>query len=297
MVFGLGALGIVGCGGANWEETAEESDIADESGALTETASKSFLSLGDSIAFGFNPLVPFTPATNFIGYPEFIASKGNKVTNASCPGETSGSFLNPDPLAEPDNGCRAFKANFALHADYETTQMAYLLSALRTTTFSYITLNLGANDLFLLQAFCADKPDPLACIQGGLQATIDKYTANLKAGYKQVKDAQLAAKYKGKFIALTTYATNYNDPLAVGALTQLNNALVDFTTKPFSPTDPGIQGKVVDGFKLFQAASAGFGGDACAAGLLIKKPDNSCDIHPSQAGREILGKEILKVAK
>jgi hypothetical protein len=283
MVFGLGALGIVGCGGANWEEPAQESEVADESEAIT--GSKTFLSLGDSIAFGFNPLVAPTPVSNYVGYPEFIASKGNKVTNASCPGESSGSFLD---ATAPDTGCRGFKAQFALHADYETTQMAFLLSVLKKTNFSYITLNLGANDLFLLQGACQGD---VTCIQNGLPGVVQAYSANLNKGFDQVVAADLASKCKGKFIGVTTYATNYNDPLAVPALTAINSALRTFTTSQ------RVSGKVVDGFEEFRLASLAFGGDACAAGLLIKKPDNTCDIHPSQKGREILGAAILKVAK
>ena len=279
MVLGLGALGLAGCGGADWAETAQESEVADESAAITATPK--YLSLGDSIAFGFNPLVSPVPVSNYIGYPEYIASKGKKVTNGSCPGETSSSFLS---ASEPDNGCKGFKAQFALHADYETTQIAFTSATLLKVKnkpaeqFDFITLNLGANDLFLLQAGC--KGD-LACIQAGLPGVIKKYGDNLDAGYNQVKNDV----GKAKFIGVSTYAINYNDPLAVGALSQINAKLKAFAVK--------VKGKWADGFTAFQIEAAKYGGDSCAAGLLIKKPDNTCDIHPSEKGRKILGEAVL----
>src|SRR2546428_3545571 len=68
-----------------------------------------FLALGDSVAFGFSPLVrdPSEPE-NFVGYPEALAKLLDAdVVNASCPGEASGGFIS---LTSPlDNGCRAFR--------------------------------------------------------------------------------------------------------------------------------------------------------------------------------------------
>jgi hypothetical protein len=277
MALGLGALGLLGCGGADGGLAEQESETTENSAPL---AARKFLSLGDSIPFGFNPLVttPHLPS-GYIGYPEVMASSGNKVTNASCPGETSGSFLS---ALERDNGCRAFKSNFSLHADYETTQVAYTVATMKKTKFDFVTLNIGANDLFLLQKDCLGV---VSCIQAGLPAVVAAYAQNLMTGYNQVKPEG----NKEKFIGVTTYALNYNDPLSVGALTQINNAMKSFTTQ--------IGGTLADGFAAFQAATAAFGGDSCAAGLLIQKPDGTCDIHPSQAGRELLATTVLEVAQ
>jgi hypothetical protein len=233
------------------------------------------------------PFSPPAPPTAFIGYPEVLASSGYDVTNASCPGETSGSFLD---ATAPDNGCRAFKAALSLHADYETTQIAFAVAAIQAKVadhndkFDFTTLNIGANDLFLLQASCPN----VACIQAGLPGVIAAYSQHLSNAYDQMKAAYNKTDLiKGKFIGVTTYATNYNDPLAVGALTLMNNALAAFTSSK--------EGALADGFGAFQAASASSGGDACAAGLLIRKPDNTCDIHPSQLGRELLAQTVSNV--
>ena len=275
---GVAALGLLGCGGADLDTTGRQLDTVNHS-AEAKAGSKAFLALGDSIAFGFNPYVPLAPPSNFVGYPEVIAAQGHSITNASCPGESSGSFLSS---SAPDNGCRTFKQFFSLHADYETTQIEYAVSAVQNTAFKYITINIGANDLFLLQAACANAPNPFVCIQAGLEPTIEAYGQNLTNAFNQIN----GAGYNKKFVALTTYATNYNDPLAVTALTMLNNKLT-------STLPPGS--KVADGYGVFQTASSSSGGDACAAGLLIPKPapEVGCDIHPSQAGRELLANTIM----
>src|SRR5437016_6021153 len=124
-----------------------------------------YLALGDSVAFGMNVtlLPPFatqlpTPQ-QFIGYPEVVAaaqplleSKGE--VNASCPGETSGSFLN---TASPDYGCNSphfqpplpplppFKATIGLHTTYTGSQMEFAESELRTNKqIKLVTLGIGA---------------------------------------------------------------------------------------------------------------------------------------------------------
>jgi hypothetical protein len=51
---------------------------------------------------------------------------------------------------------------------------------------------------------------------------------------------------------------------------------------------------VADGFGAFGAASAPFGGSPCAAGLLIKLPDGTCNIHPSAEGHQVLAAAIAK---
>jgi lysophospholipase L1-like esterase len=272
---GIAALALVACG-----SDPQGADAIDDSALASTAAQKTVLALGDSIAFGFNPLVttPNVPSS-YIGYPEVIATKGISVTNASCPGETSGSFLS---ATAADNGCRNWKAAYSLHADYETTQLAFSLAAVKKTKYDYITVNIGANDLFLLQASCAGAP---ACIQAGLPAVIAAYSANLQNGYNQIK----AAGFKGKWAVLTTYATNYNDPLSVGALTLLNQALSTFATTN--------GGKIADGFAAFKTASTASAGDPCAAGLLIKMPDGTCNIHPSQKGRELLATTLVNLVK
>ena len=75
-----------------------------------------YLALGDSMAYGMNvtlvpPYAPPTPhpvPTQFVGYPQALAASqgwsASQLVDTSCPGETSGSFLNS---LLPDNGCNS----------------------------------------------------------------------------------------------------------------------------------------------------------------------------------------------
>jgi hypothetical protein len=68
---------------------------------------------------------------------------------------------------------------------------------------------------------------------------------------------------------------------AVGAL----DGVLTVVTKAFG-------GKVADGFGTFQVATAPYGGDTCAAGLLIHLTTTTCDIHPSSAGAALLASAL-----
>ena len=280
---GFLALFLVGCGAAA-EDFSEGSSQGDDealggSGG-TESAKASYLALGDSIAFGYSPLVmpPGNPAA-YRGYPEVVGSvRANTVDNASCPGETSGSLLS---ATAPDNGCRNWKAAFSLHADYETTQIAFAESYIGGhLSTKFVTIDIGANDLLLLQQSCLGDA---ACITAALPGVLGAYAQNLGATYTRLR----AAGFTGKFVALTLYATNYNDALAVGAITALNQTMASVTG--------GAGGVVADGFGAFKLLAGKSGGDACKAGLLIKLPNGTCDIHPSEKGRDALAAAVLIV--
>ena len=126
-----------------------------------------YLALGDSIAFGYNPTlfppyktVPPLPTPNqFIGYPERVEEyerllHSEQEVNAACPGETSGSFLT---LGAPDNGCQGFKAAVGLHTAYPgIAQATFAVSELASNKhINLVTLSIGGNDLLLLEYYCA----------------------------------------------------------------------------------------------------------------------------------------------
>jgi len=84
-----------------------------------------YLALGDSVPFGFNPLVDASNANNFIGYPETVAQRLHlKDVNATCPGEATGGFLS---LTGTDNVCRPYRSAFPLHVSYSTSQVDYAI--------------------------------------------------------------------------------------------------------------------------------------------------------------------------
>ena len=102
----------------------------------------------------------------------------------------------------------------------------------------------------------------------------------------QIRDV---AHYDGPLVALTSYSIRYKNPPGPG---EVAIGLID---KVIAQVTENFGGKVADGFAAFEAGSAGFGGEACAAGLLIKLPDGTCDIHPSPAGHLLLAQAIEDV--
>lgn len=276
ILFGLCATG--------WACSTEP--LQSVSAAESDSPTRRYLATGDSVPFGFNPLVDPRDASNFVGFPEQVGQDvGFQVTtNTACPGETSGSFLS---ASAPDNGCRSFKSRFPLHDGmYTITQLERDLGYLAAThpKTDVITVMLGANDLFLLQAACAGEPDPIACINGRLLATLNQVGANLRAIFTEF---ERAPRFRGQLVAVQYYSTNYNDPLTTGSVSALNQVIAGVAA--------AFHAQVADGFSAFFRASADFRHDPCAAGLLIALPSGGCDIHPSPAGRNLLATAVESV--
>ncbi len=251
-----------------------------------------YLALGDSVAFGYVP-PEAVPAPNyydprsFVGYPEDVARALHiPVSNASCPGETTASFFVP---GAPSNGCEnspvsstGYRTEYPLHVPYSGTQMQYALKYLAVHRHTrLVTIDIGANDVFLCQETTAD-----ACASTAeLQAVLQEIQANLTTIYTKIRDV---AHYHGLLVALTYYSLSYSDPAEVAGTEALNSAIASVTEK--------FGGKVADGFAAFERPSAAFGGSPCAAGLLIKLPDGTCNTHPSPAGHLLLARAIEDVA-
>jgi lysophospholipase L1-like esterase len=249
-----------------------------------------YLALGDSVAFGYVPpdAVPapdYLDPSSFVGYPEDVAQALHiPVSNASCPGETTASFFIPGAQS---NGCEnspgssvGYRTEFPLHVQYAGTQMRYALRYLATHRDTrLVTIDIGANDVFLCQETTADACASPAELQGALK----KIQVNLAIIYALIRDV---ARYHGPLVALTYYSLSYSDPAQVAGTEALNSAIASVTEK--------FGGKVADGFAAFEGPSLAAGGTPCAAGLLIKVP-GGCNIHPSPAGHQLLAKAIEDV--
>ncbi len=261
-------------------------------GSVTGPAANgTYLALGDSVAFGFVPsqAVPapnYRSAHSFVGYPEDVAQALRiRVWNASCPGETTDSMLVAGALS---NGCEnspasstGYRSLFPLHVQYQGTQMQYALKFLAVHRhIQLVTIDIGANDVFLCQETTADHCTSAA----ELQAVLQEIQANLTAIYTQIRDV---AHYQGLLVALTYYSLSYTDPAQVAG-TQALDKVITLVTEAFG-------GQVADGFAAFEAPSMAAGGTPCAAGLLIKLPDGTCNIHPSPAGHLLLAQAIENV--
>jgi len=229
-----------------------------------------YLALGDSIAFGWDPLLD-RRVTEMQGYPEVLADRiAMPVTNASCPGEASGGFWSPFGI---DNHCRENRQAYPLHAAYEGTQLDFALDWLsQHPEAELVTIDIGGNDAGRLQASCAGE---VSCMLGGVVPMLTEYEHNLERIFSTLRNV-----YDGPLIALAIYNPFPNDQLAQWALDRLNGALA---------AKAAAHGAVfVDGMKAFRTASS----DPCADGLLIAMPDGRCDIHPSARGDAVLAGAI-----
>ncbi|HYK34285.1 MAG TPA: SGNH/GDSL hydrolase family protein [Streptosporangiaceae bacterium] len=246
-----------------------------------------YLALGDSIAFGYRPAsvttaMSYLSAANFTGYPEDLArSLRLRLVNASCPGETTSSMINSAAL---NNGCEStiqggpgYRSFAPLHVGYGGSQLRYAVRYLRRhPRTGLVTIDIGANDIFACEQTTADY-----CTGADLSRVLAKIDANLATILSALRHQ---AHYRHALVLLTYYALNYGDNASVTQVRELNTAL----------TGPAARygARIADGYRAFRAASAGSGGDTCAAGLRIKLPTAGCDLHPSALGQRVLAAAV-----
>ena len=249
-----------------------------------------YLALGDSVGFGYVPAqaVPapnYFDAHSFVGYPEFLAQQlRERVFNASCPGETTASMLSPDGVS---NGCEnspfssvGYRTLYPLHVEYQGTQMQYALQFLADhKNTRLVTIDIGANDVFLCQETTQDHCASSSEL-AGVASTI---ATNLVTTVGELR----STGYQGPIVILTYYSLSYSDPTTIAGTLFLDAAI-----SSAAQTSGAI---VADGFTAFEGPALNFGGDPCAAGLLIRLPDGTCNIHPSAAGQQVLADAIAGV--
>lgn len=260
--------------------------LALPSAAAASSRPVEYLALGDSLAFGWDPSVVPTSADIYVGYPDFVADAlRDELTNASCPGETSGHFID---LAAPDRGCGYYRAvNGPLHvAAYTGTQLAFADAFLADhPKTQLITIDIGANDVSNLKDACGGVP---TCILGGLSGVLAAVSAHLDTIYGHLRTLDGS---RHKLVALTIYSTDYADPALTGVVMALNDVVAARTL--------AWGGIVADGFGAWGAAAVPYGGDTCAAGLRIVTSTSPlrCDDHPSASGHRLLANAIVQALR
>jgi lysophospholipase L1-like esterase len=245
------------------------------------------LALGDSVAFGYitKDGYAYVNPENFLGYPQYLGFMLHMDTvNAACPGEATTGFLSPTGA---DNGCDEFKANFPLHVSYHgaATQLAFATALLKHEHHKVrlVTLQLGANDGFLLEEACAGDP---SCIAAGIPDLTAKVATNIGISIADLR----ATGYAGPIIVANYYSTDYTNPSATALVSYLNAAI--------SGAAAVSGAAVADLFSAFKTAATAAGGKTCVAGLLNVDPANSnlpaatCDVHPSQSGQQLIARTI-----
>jgi len=248
--------------------------------AADSAGGRAYLALGDSVSFGFitNAGFEYVNPENFIGFPDYVGQTLKLHTsNAACPGETSGSFLSS---TAPDDGCRFYRSQVPLHVNYTSTQLDFAVSFLKSHPETrVVSIGLGANDVLLLRAQCADDP---TCIALGLPHVLFAVETNLITILSNLR----AAGFKGIIVVVNYYSVDYSDTNETAITAALNQTLAAASAQAGSV--------VADVFTAFQGAAGPAGGHTCNVGLLNASPQNqfACDIHPSQSGQKLIARTV-----
>ena len=270
-----------------------------------------YLALGDSVPFGMNVTLlppysqqPPTPS-EFSGYPDVVAATEHmSQINASCPGETSGSFLNVSVM---DNGCNdphivppavsdlmpviipPFKTTYGLHTSYTGAQMDFANLQLKSNkNIKLVTLSIGANDVLLILPQLEACGSNGTCAQKALSDALETYATNLELILTTIR-----SEYQGALVLMTYYSP---DP-SLNSVTQALNSTMTQVAAQLS-AQPGFAAiRIADGYTAFQLGSVFTNHNACQAGLLIKLPPSPydllpCDVHPSPIGRDLLAATV-----
>lgn len=238
-----------------------------------------YLALGDSLPYGWDTVTQpewSSPATH-VGYPEVLAARSPLVvTNASCPGETSGSFLDRDTA---DNGCGRVASGIGLKADWRTgSQLDFAVDFLRANPDTgLVTLQLGANDLFL----CQDGPG--GCSQAEFGAVLGTTAVNTSTALGTMR----ATGYDGPIVLVSYYALDYADPMQT-AIAAASHSVMQQVASSFTNVH------VADGFAAFEQATRRADGDPWAAELLLVGDDGELDVHTTPRGDRVLAQAVRR---
>lgn len=166
-----------------------------------------YLSLGDSLAFGYQPnlvaAMDYNP-NDYRSYAEDLASLVPSLTlvNYGCPGETTTTLI--------DGGCPWLP--LPLHNSFgsATSQLgaaeAFLMA--HPGQVRLVTIDIGSNDLLALVGRCEQNPTPslLGCLQAGLPATL----TTIESNYAQILAAVHTLAPQAQVVVFNLY-----NPLAL----------------------------------------------------------------------------------
>lgn len=248
---------------------------------------RSYLALGDSLAFGysqakFNSLFPNeNPAAYNTGYVDDFAKAlrlfhpGLQTVNDGCPGETTDSFI---------NGPCQYQQLFPLHHPYvggpASSQLSDALAYLSAHPgkVNPITLDIGANDaLAVIKGVCNLEP---LCIAGQAPALFAHISTNLGTILAQVR----AKAPNARIIVLGLYNPFGSTIAGADQLTaQLNAAMANVAA--------AAGARFADPLPLFNPPEPREQPTIC---LLTNMCTPLVDIHPTDLGYAVLAGTILR---
>jgi lysophospholipase L1-like esterase len=170
-----------------------------------------------------------------------------------------------------------------LHVAYTSTQADFAFAYLKAhPEVKLVTVGLGANDVLLLQAQCANDA---SCIASELPQVLATVATNLVTILRELR----ASGFKGPIVVMNYYSFDDTDASVTAIFQALNQAIETAAAQEVVP--------VADVFTAFQHEAAPAGGHACRAGLLNASPQNQfvCDIHPSQSGQVLIARTIQQI--
>lgn len=247
---------------------------------------RSYLALGDSLAFGysqakFNSLFPNeNPAAYDTGYVDdfgrvlTLLNPRLKVVNDGCPGETTDSFI---------NGPCQYQLAFPLHHPYvggpASSQLSDALAYIEAHRgrVSPITIDIGANDaLGVIKGVCNLEP---LCIAGHAPALFGHIATNLGAILAQLRSHARNAQ----LVVLGLY-NPFGSTIAGGdqLTAQLNETMAHVAA--------GFKARFADPLPLFNPPGALEQPTIC---LLTNMCTPLVDIHPTDLGYRVLAGVIL----
>jgi len=250
-------------------------------GVAGPSQAPAYLALGDSAPHGSDGSGFLPNNDNFwVGYPDYLSTLLDRpLVNASCPGETTDSFLTGTPPAGGWN-CGPVRDAGLMHVDYTGSQMEFAETYLAThPRVVLVTLQLGANDT---QRFVAACQGNLSCIMNGLPG----FLAYLAGNFDTILAAIRNTGYEGPIIVVEYPATNFNGRTAQIQL---------LAYQAVKPVVEAYGGQMAPVFARFNAAALPYGGDSCAAGLLITNADGSCNPHYTEAGHQLIADIIAEM--
>jgi lysophospholipase L1-like esterase len=249
-----------------------------------------YLSLGDSLAFGYQPEIGTSghaPATAYRGYAEDYATRHRDLTlvNFGCPAETSASMLGigvaPGPVTCPWPE-RGLHQGYGSANDQAQAAVDFLLG--HPGQVKLITIDIGSNDMLALVRQCQKASDVTKCLTAGLPGTLYALDVNYAT---LLGELHAAAAQSGNNPQIVLF--NYYNPLAVAipgsdALAQAASAIVDQVAA-------GAGASVADAFSAING-TAGSAMETARVCSLTWECSRYQDVHPDSRGYAALARAL-----